>query len=61
MDQYARVQELYEDYADLRLGFVDAAVIAVAEALGEPKIATLDHRHFRVVQPRGLRHLILLP
>jgi predicted nucleic acid-binding protein len=60
-DQYARVQELYEEYADLRLGFVDAAIIAIAEGFREPKIATLDHRHFSVVQPRGLSHLVLLP
>lgn len=59
--QYARIQELYEGYADLRLGFVDAAIVAIAEALQEPKIATLDHRHFNVVRPRGLNYLILLP
>ena len=61
MSQFARVQELYEQYVDLRLGFVDAAIIAIAEGLGEPKIATLDHRHFSVVRPRGLTHLVLLP
>src|SRR5438105_273457 len=45
---YARVRGLCTRYADLHLGFVDAAVIAVAERFGERKIATLDHRHFRV-------------
>jgi hypothetical protein len=31
-------------YADLKVGFVDCAVLAVTERLGEPKLATLDHR-----------------
>jgi uncharacterized protein len=39
-------------YADADLGFVDAAVMAVVERLGETKLATLDQRHFRLVRPR---------
>jgi predicted nucleic acid-binding protein len=58
---YARVHELCARYADLPLGFVDAAVLAVVERLGELKLATLDHRHFRVVQPRHTRSLVLMP
>lgn len=37
---YRRASELEEQYADLRLGLVDAAVIATCEALGEDKVAT---------------------
>jgi uncharacterized protein len=59
--QYARVQELYNDYADLRLGFVDAAIVAMAEELQERRIATVDHRDFTVVRPKGLGHFVLLP
>lgn len=58
---YTRLSELLISYADLRLGFVDAAVLTVAERLGEMRVATLDRRHFSVV---GLRHtdrLELLP
>jgi predicted nucleic acid-binding protein len=58
---YARVQELMRTYADLRVGFVDAAVLAVVERLGEPKLATLDHRHFSVMRPRHVDALELLP
>lgn len=58
---YVRVRELLARYADLRLGFVDAAVIAVVERLGERKLATLDHRHFGAVQPRHVDALELLP
>lgn len=58
---YMRVRELLETYADLRVGFVDAAVMAVTERLGEPKLATLDHRHFTVMRPRHVEALELLP
>lgn len=58
---YARVRELMDRYADLDLGFVDSAVIAIVERLGEPKLATLDHRHFSVVRPAHVESLELLP
>jgi hypothetical protein len=58
---YARVGALLTTYADLRVGFVDAAVLAVTERLREPKLATLDHRHFSVMRPRHVDALELLP
>ncbi len=58
---YVRVQELMRTYADLRVGFVDAAVLAAVERLREPKLATLDHRHFSVMRPRHVEALELLP
>jgi uncharacterized protein len=58
---YARAHELLGRYADLDLGFVDAAVLAVVERLNEPKLATLDHRHFRALRPRHVSSLDLLP
>ncbi|HYA00895.1 MAG TPA: PIN domain-containing protein [Candidatus Binatia bacterium] len=57
----ARTAELELAYGDLRLGFVDASIVALAERLGETRIATLDHRHFSVVRPRHCPHLTLLP
>jgi hypothetical protein len=48
-------------YADLEVGFVDCAVLAVTERLGEPKLATLDHRHFGTMRPRHVEALDLLP
>lgn len=60
-DDLARVVQLERDYADLRLGMVDASVIAVCERLGETKLATLDHRDFSVVTPRHCAALELLP
>jgi predicted nucleic acid-binding protein len=58
---YRRVRELIATYADLRVGFVDAAVLAITERLREPKLATLDHRHFSVMRPRHVDALELLP
>ena len=56
-----RAAELELVYADLRLGFVDASIIALAERLNETRIATLDRRHFSVVRPRHCPHFTLLP
>ena len=56
-----RAAELELVYADLRLGFVDASIIALAERLNETRIATLDRRHFSVVHPRHCPHFTLLP
>lgn len=58
---YPRVRELIDRYADADLGFVDASVIAVVERLGEPKLATLDHRHFLAVRVRHVDGLEIVP
>jgi hypothetical protein len=60
-EDYRRVRELCERYADVDLGFVDAAVLAVVERLDEPKLVTLDERHFRMLRPRHVDSLRLLP
>lgn len=49
LDHYGRVLELNRQYEALRLGFVDAAVLAIAEHLGLGRIATTDRRHFGAV------------
>lgn len=59
--ELTRAAELEVRYADLELGFVDAAVIALCERLSEIKVATLDRRHFSVVRPRHCDALHLLP
>lgn len=58
---YQRIRELCDRYADADIGFVDAAVLAVVERLNEPKLATLDHRHFSTMRPRHVEALKLLP
>ena len=60
-DDIGRTIELMERYADLDVGFVDAAVLAIVERLGGSKLATLDRKHFSVMQPRHVDALELLP
>jgi uncharacterized protein len=58
-DRIARVVEVDRQFADLDLGFVDIAVVVLAESLGVPRIATTDRRHFEPLA-RAF-HLELLP
>jgi len=58
---WPRIMELVAKYRDLRLGTVDASVIATAERLRVRTIATLDRRHFSVVRPKHVRAFELLP
>lgn len=58
---YPRIRQICDRYGDDDVGFVDAAVLAIVERLGEPKLATLDHRHFSVLRPTHVRALRLLP
>lgn len=60
-EDYERVLEIISVYADSDVGFVDAAVLAVAERLRTHRVATLDHRHFRMMRPRHVESLTLLP
>lgn len=45
-DRYARVAEIDRQFADLDLGFVDAAVVTIAETLHLSRLATTDRRDF---------------
>lgn len=54
---YARVADLNRQYDDL--GFVDASVIAIAEARRVRRIATTDRRHFGPLA--GVLSLELVP
>jgi predicted nucleic acid-binding protein len=49
-ESYAKILELNLKYKALRLGFVDAAVLAIAEHLKLGRIATTDRRHFGAVR-----------
>lgn len=60
-DDVVRMAELIERYADLRLGTVDASVVATAERFGATVIATLDRRHFAVVRPKHVDAFQLVP
>jgi predicted nucleic acid-binding protein len=53
-----RANEIATRYRALRVGLIDAAVIAAAERLRASAIATLDLRHFGAVAIRGRPRLI---
>lgn len=46
-----RVIEVLSTYRESKIGFVDAAIVAMAERLGITKILTVD-KHFRLIRPR---------
>ena len=58
---YATVLELERQYADLDLGLVDCALIAVAARARTHRLLTLDERHFRAVTPLDGGTFVLLP
>jgi predicted nucleic acid-binding protein len=58
---WTRIRELAGRYRNLPLGGTDASVIALAERFDTGQVATLDHRHFRVVRPAHVPALTLLP
>ncbi len=60
-EDFDRISELVETYADFPLGGTDASVIALAERIGAEIAITLDRRHFASIKPRHCESLQLLP
>ncbi len=58
---WRRIGELVDQYADFPLGGTDASVIALAERLRTEIVMTLDRRHFGAVRPKHCARLRLLP
>jgi predicted nucleic acid-binding protein len=56
-----RAAGVMKQYADLPLGFVDAAIVAIAERLEVRELLTTDRRHFGAVRPKHARSFVLLP
>ena len=59
-DDLTRAIVLMVQYVDLPLGLSDALAVALAERLGETRVASLDH-HFRVVRPSHVQAFEVLP
>jgi predicted nucleic acid-binding protein len=57
---WPRIAELISRYRDFPLGITDASVMAAAERLHTPKIATLDARHFHAVTSSAFGHFELM-
>ncbi len=60
-EDWPRIAELVERYADLPLGATDASVVALAERLRTDLVITLDRRHFEAIRPRHCKHFRILP
>lgn len=57
-EDLAAADALHQRYRALKLGLVDATVIAVAERLRAEAIATLDVKHFGAVRIKGNPRLL---
>jgi uncharacterized protein len=60
-EDFMRMTELVEQYADFPLGGIDASVVALAERLDTAIIVTLDRRHFGAIAPHHRPAFELLP
>jgi predicted nucleic acid-binding protein len=60
-EDFQRMAELVEQYADFPLGGTDASVVSLAERLNAKAIITLDRRHFAAVAPRHCKSFELSP
>jgi predicted nucleic acid-binding protein len=60
-EDFGRMAELVEEYADFPLGGTDASVVSLAERLDTQVILTLDRRHFAAIAPRHCKAFELMP
>jgi hypothetical protein len=60
-DEWSRIAELVQRYADFPLGACDASVAVLADRLGTDIIITLDRRHFAALRSRAGAPYRLLP
>jgi hypothetical protein len=56
-----RAVDLLGQYEALKIGYVDASVVAIAERFRVTKILTTDRRHFNAIRPAHCRAFELLP
>jgi predicted nucleic acid-binding protein len=63
MSQLKRAMEIDKAYAKLRLGLVDASIVALAERVSITRIATRDVKHFSAVRLRNGKpfELVVVP
>mgnify|MGYP001550080064 CR=1 FL=1 len=60
-EDWVRVQQVLEQYADNQLDFTDAAIVAIAERLGITRVYTLDRRDFSIIRPKHCDYFELIP
>lgn len=60
-DEWDRIADLVQRYADFPLGACDASVAVLADRLGTDVIVTLDRRHFAALRTHSGNPYRLLP
>ena len=60
-EDYLRSAEIIRQYADAKLDFVDALIVAIAERLNINRLLTLDRRDFQLIRPKHCTSFELLP
>ena len=60
-EDFHRIAELVEQFANVPLGGTDASAVALAERIEAAILITLDRRHFGAVKPRHIDAFELLP
>ena len=61
VDDWPKIADLVERYADMGLGTADASIAVLAERLGTDLVITLDRRHFEAIRTPSGRPFRLLP
>ncbi len=57
----SRCRELMKQYRDLPMDLADGTLVALADALGVPKIFTLDRKDFSVYRLKQKKRFALIP
>jgi len=60
-EDYSRSAEILRRYADAKVDFVDALMVAIAERLNITRILTLDRRDFQMIRPKHCSSFELFP
>ena len=60
-EDWGRIHQILAVYADNRLDFTDAAIVAIAERLAITRIYTLDRRDFSIIRPKHCDYFELFP
>lgn len=60
-DDLVRIYQILNQYADMKLDFVDASIVAISERLNIRRILTTDHRDFRAIRPLHCDYFEILP
>ena len=61
MPDFLRAADILEQYADSKIDFVDAVIMAIAERLNIKRILTVDRRDFGMFRPKHCEFFEIIP